>query len=762
MTSHIQPFKGFAAAVAFGLVAAAVAPAQIATSPVDDLDPDGNGLYDDAERHAMLQVLRDHCPELDEPFDHDGDGRVTVLEQTQGQDPLSVRIDAPALLAKNVEIPWAIDLFPEWITTALFQEDVAQANALGEHQARGNHASVAKAGSAQARPSVRTPGGGVEFGANSGQHLTLPGEFEAHMDYRWVAFTFRIDGDTGSADETILLDVNRGSASNRSSPKVWYSKETGLNVQYVGEGVDGLDVRHMATQEVVADGEAWNVLVCGIRWGQMYAVVNGVELETGQPQPQRFAGERFETATTYVGGGEGNAAWAYDALVFGITEPSEAMVRKLTGWAAHRLDFAGRLPTDHPYHAERPTLDAEDFPYRYRHDDEAWTAWGESLKSPSKLDNAGGPRVEPEGFERVFYDDFRAYRIANSRSNEEGVWGGPGFNVSVGVDAPLIAPNTSPDAYPYDAENQEQILSLVQEPNGRWRGSAFYTINDMGHGYTWAGPKVFRIRCKFPAVPQDELAGGLFPAFWSYDPDFLFWRTSNRIENDWWEFDGQNGSYLNGIASHIHYSQWRNNIFAKNPERYKSYKAYGADLSREKAKIPGELYFWDGQYHTWEYVVDRDFTYINITLPGPDGEDQWIELCRVPTPASYLERQDLQLDYALKAEHGKPNDGERQDFIVDFVEVLQKTEQLDHLPEVFKDRPVLTGGNAAGETVTCDAKLDGIDDVRYFWFADGYPLTWGVDNNLVITEKDAGKAIRCMVKAVGALDKPEAWSAPLQ
>ena len=68
--------------------------------------------------------------------------------------------------------------------------------------------------------------------------------------------------------------------------------DTGLHVQYVGTNKDGLDKRVMVADNVVADGKTWNVLVCGIRYGQMFASVNGVELKTQTPQPPRFSSDR--------------------------------------------------------------------------------------------------------------------------------------------------------------------------------------------------------------------------------------------------------------------------------------------------------------------------------------------------------------------------------------------------------------------------------------------------------------------------------------
>jgi hypothetical protein len=467
---------------------------------------------------------------------------------------------------------------------------------------------------------------------------------------------------------------------------------------------------------------------------------------------------------TYLGDskGKGNMAWAYDALVCGLTEPSEAMVQKMTGWAAHRLGFAARLPEGHPYKARRPVLDAEDFPTRYVHDDAKWNAWGQSLTKDVTRVNAGGARVEPKGFEPVFLDDFRASRARASSSGEGAVWMGPGFNSAVGGDAQLLAPGRKPDTYPYEAAGGKQILSLAYE-NKRWFGSALYTVNDLGHGYAWKGPKIFRVRCLFPKTEPKDLAGGLFPAFWSYDPSALFWRTANRIEVDLFEFDGKGPKWLNGLATHYHNPGLRtNNILAVNTGSYKRFKVYGGELDEAKSKIPGGFSIWDGVFHTWEWVIDAETTYANVTVTGADGQEKWVEIFRCATGPTYLESLDLQFDYALKVKSGVPKNGARQDFVVDWVEVQQKSSALQAVPTPFTALPKLSGSNAAGGMVKCTPNVVGCSDVRYYWFADAYPLTWGASDHYAITAAEAGNQIRCMVKAVGARDMPEAWSGVLR
>ncbi len=752
-------------AVALGLSMTVAGPAlgQDQSRLFSDLDADQNGLYDDTERKAFLDVLQQHLPSLkDEKFDVDGDGKVTVLEQAKGRFPLSMTI-GDEFLASGLQIPWTIDTFPEWISVAYLQEDVSPGN-VTEIAPRGLFDRVATPTNDRKLPKKSSARGGIEFAANSGQQLTMPGHRNARWDYRWGILTFRIDPHTGTDADTLLVDINSGNGSGRSSPKIWYHMDLGLHVEYVGTNKGGLDRRLMVADNVVADGKTWNVLVFGMRYGQMFASLNGVPLKTRTPQPPRFASQLppgGDSVKSYIGDpGQGHMAWALDALIFGLTEPSEAMVQKMTGWAAHRLGIQDNLPEDHPYRHVRPVIDAEDFPTRYMHDEEKWNAWGKQAtdKSITRV-NAGGKRYEPEGFERVFYDDFRAFRVAPSDSGEGDLWHGPGWNSGVGGNAPMISPGRKPDAYEYDAENQQQKISLVHDGK-RWRAGAIYTVNDLGHGYAWRGPKIFRIRCMFPKYSQKEVPGGLFPGFWSYDNDFLFWRTANRIEVDYFEFDGYAADWLNSLSSHVHYSHLRDNIHHPRPEGYKRYKVYGGHLTKEKSNIPGGIFIWDGQFHTWEWVIEEDMTYINVTIPDEEGNERWVEIARTPTSPTYLQNLDLHVTMALKSRHGEPT--HKEDLTVDFVEVLQKTEQLQQVPEPFTALPTLSGEVAVGSTITCEPNVEGVTDIRYFWFADGYPLTWGPSNTYTITEAEVGKEIRVMVKAVGARNQPEAWSKPLR
>src|SRR5690606_26411797 len=119
--------------------------------------------------------------------------------------------------------------------------------------------------------------------------------------------------------------------------------------------------------------------------------------------------------------------------------------------------------------------------------------------------------------------------------------------------------------------------------------------------------------------------------------------------------------------------------------------------------VPGGMFIWDGQFHTWEFVIEQDMTYVNVTIPDENGKERWIEICRAPTASTYLQRLDLHINMALKNRYGAPK--HQEDVVVDFVEVEQKTEQLNAIPKPFTARPVLSGAATEGSTVTCDAKV---------------------------------------------------------
>ena len=759
------------------------------TTP-QNFDQDGNGLLSEIERKAQLDFLAMQFPEVKQrefvtvekgpdgkdvstsefketPFDADNDGKVTLEEMTEGRHPIT-QVMRESFLKKPASVIWTIDSFPEWLMTTYFQ-DTATVGPITEFASAGIGPRPATQTDAALAPVKRDDKGGILFPANSGAFLRTDGYRDTRWDWRWMTFIFRIDGNSGDASKTELLGINKNipgknNVGGKYSPRIGFEKPSGFWIEYSGIGEKGAERRRFNAKNLIADGKTWNVLVAGIRQGRVFASLNGVEFTVGVEQPSHYSGEMIYDSYSIIGDetNKKNSEWALDALVFGQSEISEAMVQKLSGWGAWRCgDTAtAALPAAHPYKRARPMVDAEDFPRRYYHREDKWDEFLAANTKEITRGNIGGERVVVPGFERVFIDDFRAKRIAPSRSGEDAIWYSYGYNAAVGGGAPLVYDNQQPDAYPHDEKKQQQTVSLVPQPGQqeRWRGSALYTVNNCSQGYVWSGPKVFRIRCMFPKEDPKTVAHGLFPAFWSYGTEWQFWRTSNRIENDWWEFDSVEGFWMNGMSTHFHYPHVKS-IFPKTNDSYKRTKIFGAKMTEDITKIPGGIYVWDGQWHTWEYIVDNDWTYVNVSVetPGSGGKinEKWYELWRCRTAPTYLEPQNLIFCFALKEKNQGLVPGKRYDFVADYIEVLQKTSDIEKVPAPFTARPTLT---ITGSIAKCVPNLKGVTDIRYYWFADSYPLTYGASDTLTIPPEYARAQIRCMVKAVGALDQPEAWT----
>ncbi|MEO0678285.1 MAG: hypothetical protein AAFZ02_12090, partial [Pseudomonadota bacterium] len=436
------------------------------------------------------------------------------------------------------------------------------------------------------------------------------------------------------------------------------------------------------------------------------------------------------------------ATWGYDVMVFGQSELSEAMVQVIEGWAMWRSGLAEDLSAGHPYRATPPTMSDADLGTRYHFDAEAWGAlWA---RNPRQVREAfrGQPLPEVTDHVPVFLDDFRAARVARSDQIGNGrdpIWYAPGWNGSVGKAARMADPDRAPELYAHNAAAQTLTLSIGHRGD-TWLASAIYSVNDAGQGHSWEGEAIYRVRVRLPrlAGPPDV---GHFPAIpWFYNLEHLFWRTGERIEIDAFEFEGIDPFWINGGSSHVHSGQY--------PGRF-------GHLSEDapRGKIIGDrldLNIWDGMFHDWEMRIGRE-----VTILGLDG----LEIARIETPPEYLERLYMIADYALKP--GPEPDRERPyGMEIDRIEVLQPASHLARLPAAFEGHPVVSLSED-GATAQCTARFTvPVSDIRYAWFAqDGYPLGFGPDPRRVLAPSKKRTGLRCMVRAVGLVDQPEAWSA---
>ncbi|MEI8666565.1 hypothetical protein P4S81_19745 [Pseudoalteromonas sp. B28] len=142
-----------------------------ANNAKSNFDLDGNGLYDDFERNLLLDFLGNQYPEIKADYDTNNDGKVTVLEQTTGRLPLSLRIPKRAI-DSTIKVTWALNLFPEWLMSAYFQEDTEIGNVIN-HSSRGTITANATQAKLSLQPSKTRKNNGVEFAENSGQYLIM-------------------------------------------------------------------------------------------------------------------------------------------------------------------------------------------------------------------------------------------------------------------------------------------------------------------------------------------------------------------------------------------------------------------------------------------------------------------------------------------------------------------------------------------------------------------------------------------------------------
>jgi hypothetical protein len=696
--------------------------------------------------------------------------RQVTVRQTRAADG-SVRDTTFSIAVTAAD--WSIDAFPEMIVQSLTQESVPTAGPLAKVDF-GGIAQLAKSNESASAPAGSEPvkldgGNGIAFAG--GKHLSFKSTKDAILLYRWSLVIFRPEA-TGTGT-TVLAVVNDGPRPGGRSgnwiPRIEYD----ATAHAVAVAYHGTQVHRLTSPagSVAADGR-WNVALTYRRHGRLFLRVNGQDC--GQPSPtEGFSAERPEDMVeSRIGDTSAGApGWALDGLWLGQSELSEPVVAKMEAWALRR---AGTLPGGAAGAPSiRPLVDGEDFPHRYVFDPARYAAWKRANPKEKRLAFQGQPaaKVQPDrsGWVRVFNDDFRKPAAVSARSingssvgdstydQDAGkqIWFAPGLNTAVGGKADCKDGNGWPwkDAYVHDPAGTTLTMRLFctvpakDGKPGRWRSSQFTSVNDTGVGYSWEGAKGFRIRARFNGDSP-----GIFPCpIWFYNLEHLFWRTGERVEFDVVELEHDWDAYG---ASHIHNGQLKG-LFGHSavdtmkrktvPEEIQSLKLVSG---KQVCGVNG----LDGNFHTWEVWIERDLTYINV-----DG----LEVARVATIPEYLQRLFLFIDTSLKDE--KEMDAAKSyDLVLDQVEAFRPAADIDTTPGApFTARPVLVGAGEVGSAVTCTANVAGCEDVWYFWYSDGYPRGFGRSPSHTVLAEDRGAHLRCMVKAVGAKDQPEAWTAPL-
>lgn len=581
---------------------------------------------------------------------------------------------------------------------------------------------------------------------------------------RWTILLFKVE--PSLSRQYTILRVNDREPNAGWAPKITIERGK-VVIVYISREPTGRPVSIALTLNgLVSDGKTPNCLLVYKRGGRIFARLNGETQSESQPDALTISNVYPSRQGMSILGDflEPSPGWELGYFASGQSELSEEIALKLE--ASVFWSFGGQrlLPTVHPYAANRPRVESSDFPQRYRHDAERWRSWSQTIKGRSSEKTIGKARAEIAGFERVFYDDFSSNLVTSSASmtGQNKNWYGPGWNTTVGVDAMMVPPDTAPNVYEYyersdDVGADGGMLNLSLKFDRGWKCGAIYSINNSGQGRAWKGPKIFRARIKYPYC--ERVPGGVFPGFWSYAVEPMFWRTAERIEVDFFEFDGRDDTYLNGGSSHVHkgfYPGQFNHLQADAPR----VKLYSGQMTEKITGIPGGFHYCDGKWHTWEFAIDDEVSYLNVTVDKGGGKgEEWIELFRCSTPPEYLEMLCVILSQGLRKDYGVPEANSTFDMHIKYIEVLQKTSFLNQAAAPFVSTPILSGSFNVGHTISCAFQTEGtVEDTRYYWYADGFSRGFGLNHEYRLSPSDRGKRIRCMVKLVGIIDQPEAWS----
>uniref|UniRef100_UPI001EFADBD7 hypothetical protein n=2 Tax=Croceicoccus TaxID=1295327 RepID=UPI001EFADBD7 len=499
-----------------------------------------------------------------------------------------------------------------------------------------------------------------------------------------------------------------------------------------------------------------------------------------------------------------------NCLIFGQGEVSEKFIRKLEGWAARRVGQLAMLPDDHPYKAEAPLIEADDFPYFFRPDYDQWNQW--KIDHQTNDDHLFVHRGEaaPDvprgegGYRRVFFDDFdKKYTVTNSKMDKPGgaLWHGPGWNPAVGGDhagnnPEMPTPTQRPDIYEWDKDRGYlKLHNAFDKDRGRWASAAVYTVSDGNYGRGFKGGYVFRARFKYDAIDDPATTGGeLFWGLWGYSRNARYMHHEHRMEHDFIEPDAKSPTFANLCSHHM----WEAHFGSYTPKQVGSRKMVGSRIEKERG-WPIDLQPWDNQWRTLEIRVDPDYTYWCIDPTGntdPMDRSGFIEIARWPTNQCMLEEWYFVLNTCIRrnTEAWVPatetqqldgegnrlwNDGEggltttdmgdanramepaRYRAWFDWVEILQRDAVVypETVPFPFSECPTLSRD---GNVVTCDPKLTGIQNIDYYWHIDGYPETAVQGTTFTLSPEDTGRELACMVVAAGATNIPHAWTKPMQ
>jgi beta-glucanase (GH16 family) len=654
-------------------------------------------------------------------------GALTVSQQTEWL--------AGSKASSDTDPPWHPEQFGEMIVKSWYQEDVHEGE-VASWQSRGVKPAVAAQSNSALRPVKLDNNKGVLFRKGVKQALTWPVDTDAPYLHRWWLVIARGDVANANKDDVSVVCVN-GAAGGPSyrQPRISFKTQQQNLVSELNDSQFRVEGGRCS-----AELSDWNVIVGYRRGSTMQAVVNGVK-----SKGQLIYGLAPNRAGSVSFFGDVNAPMgadvALDCVLIGQSELNDVQIDKLTGWAMWRIGRPSALPDHHPYrHSPPRETDKNDEPARYVFNAGAWTAF----PNADRFSNRGRPAPAISGYATVLFDDFLEDTVVDDlKGAPSSNWYAPTHVVGIGVHAKAQRRSDLPSSYVHDPNTHTLALRLVHS-NG-WKTGAFSSVNNNGQGRFWS-KGIFEIRAKLPelAAPRP----GFFPAFWAYGREHLFWRTRNRLESDFWEYDGLDGTYIN-ITQHVHkptLGGYSDPGILQKDVRYKI-AGYRLDSSDGFSR---SIDIYDGKFHTWYAQIEDDYSYFVI-----DGQ----EVARVPTTPELAAPKYIMVDFAYDKSKGRatPDVSQTYDMVIDYIRVRQKIADLQQIPAGFDALPVLSGKTAVGNRLTVIPKTSA-KHIEYRWYRDGVPIIGEVVESYLLRADDSGHKIRCHVCALSLLDQPAAWT----
>ncbi len=668
-------------------------------------------------------------------------------------------------------------------------DNLAPGTSLDSLKSIGLQKTLLKQSDLSKRPLV-TNDGSIYMRAALGQHLyTDSGAGDVLARYRGAMAIFTVKG--SSAKDIAILETNRPNTGNAGegerSPYISYN-DKGLSVIWQTVNKNGLiqQIVFQDSKHFIADGKTYNVVLTYRREGKVFTNINGHDIPAISDQVEWYTHKaRFQDAAkskNYLGATSPlNAELKIKLAGILQGELTESVVEKMAAAGMIMVNRQADLPATNPYNKKVPLIEETDQDHIYPYDAETVRTIIESAGLPENrasngfvLSNLGKPRaLDMTGWTEVFTDDFREKRLASSLqdSNIEtpllftGSW-----NTAITGSATMLDLKDPLDVYEHNPANKTQRISLKLH-NNRWYGGTLSTIDRSGVGRSWGGERRIQTRFRLPKRrwvegdrPGNELASALFHAMgWGYNENHMFLRHLPRYEFDPNEPHGANPYYLNGGSMHAHDSAMDSYGYTY-PTDGLSKKIIGKTLTANATGVSGGINFWDGKFHTFETVITKDVTYLNMTY-YKGRNNYWIELARFPTPPWLLEKQYIVHNVSLQS-HGKkpnqinvPNTHEYMD--LSFFKVYKRTTDKNAVPEPFIKRPTLSSyWLTAGKKVTINANAPGVKDIKYEVMDEtGYPYFYSRSNTFTVPVSARGKRLQVRCHLVGYKGKPEAFTA---